>query len=400
MAGPSFLSELGGRAFNDISSAIKQEAANSAAKAKPQPKSALQQLMDQINSINTPATPEDQLMSQATASAGAQFDPLIAQLKSQMSSTTKKAQGNEATAKQMYNDLATNIASELPGITDTFKQASDQTQQRYTDAQNQLQQQYDTQAQQQAALYQKLGIQAAGPSVSQQAADDQSYFQNQNKEDENNALNALQQEQNSDTTYNQQTVDNTKLAGNNAAQSIGSQLQDYLDQANSQLSGLDASKQGAIQSALGQLQQQDAQRVQQGNTQQYNQLMDLFNLQLKMQQMQDTEANQSQLFKGTSGPEGASNYLSGVYGNNDAMSSDIMSALNQVMGSKAATSGKYQDPTMKDQFGNPVTDNVNNQYLSAQLRKALQAEEGNQNVSSADMNNAINALYAYLGQLK
>lgn len=418
--------DIGGNA-NSLADAIRAQAANQASQAKTKkkatssapnsgsssaPQSALDQLMQQINNISVPSTPYDQLLSQATGSASAQYDPLIQQLQGQIASTTSRGKGNEQQAKQMYGDLANDIAGELPGITNTMNQATQDTQSRYDDAQGQLKQQYDSQAAAQAALYKKLGIQAAAPDATQQQSDDQSYFQGQSKLDEQSALDALSQMKQSDVSYNKQSSDNTRLAGDNAAQAIGGQLEDYLQQANGQLSGLNASKQGSIQQMLAQLQQQDSQRVQTGETQQYSQLMDMFNLQLKMQQMQDDEANSAaknaqsgQLFKGTNGPQGAANYLGGIYGNNSFDETSIMDALNDVMSSPAAVAGKYQDPSMKDSYGNASTLDVTPQYLADQLRTRLQSGDPKAPLSSpqfnnSDINNAINALYAYMGQLK
>ncbi|MFE1914988.1 hypothetical protein [Streptomyces anandii] len=361
----------------------------------------LQQLMKQIQSINTPATPYDVLLNQAQGTAGAQFDPLIAELQGQIKSTTNRGHNNQKQAEQMYNALAQDIASQMPEITNQMSQASKETENRYDQTQQALQGEYDKQASNQAALLQKLGIQAAAPEASQQAMDDQAYFQQQSKSDEANALALLNEMKNADVSYNRQSADNTRLAGVNTAQDIGAQLEDYLQQANSKLGGLKAGRESAIQSALAQLQQQDQARVDKQNETQYSHLMDLFNLQLKMQQMQQQQ-NQS-LFKGTNGPSGASNYLSGIYGNQDSFSSKaIMDAINDVMADPNVIAGKY-DSGNKDMYGNPVMNQVNDQYMIDLLRKRLSDEgstlSGSQ-FSAGDINNAINALLAYQGKLK
>lgn len=400
---------------NSLADAIRRQAASQskAATATQDKKTGvikdpLEQLMQQIQNINVAATPMDMLMQQATGSAGAQFDPMIEQLKAAMSSTTQRGEANQAEAKQMYGALAQDISAELPQVQATADQASKEAQTRYDQTQEQLSSQYNAQAQQQADLYKKLGIQAAGPEASQQASQDQAYFQNQSQTDEDAAMALLQQMKQGDVSYNQQSADNTKLAGANAAQDIGAQLEQYLQGAQGQMAGLESGKEGAIQSMLAQLQQQDAQRVQTGEKDQYNQLMDMFNLQLKMQQMADSNASkatQDQLFKGTNGPNGSANYLGQIYGGDTFTPNSIDELINKVMSSPEAVNGKYQNSDLKDQYGAPITQDTSPEKLSDMLRSLMQNPDPGTNFaapdySTFDINNAISALMARMGTLK
>jgi len=363
----------------------------------------LDQLMQQIQSINVAPTPYDQLLQIASGQASTQFDPLIQELQGQISATTNRAHKNEGQAKAMYNDLAKDIAAQMPEITNQLSQASQETEQRYNQTQQALQGEYNKQAEAQAALLKKLGIQAAAPEASQQAMEDQAYFQQQSKSDEANALDLLNEMKNADVSYNRQSADNTRLAGVNTAQDIAAQLEDYLQQANSKLSGLKTSKQSAIQSALAQLQQQDQQRIEKQENQQYQHLMDMANLQLRIQQMQQDAANKNTLFKGTNGPSGAANYLSEIYPTDNTTSSAILSAINDVMSDPNVIAGKY-DSGQKDMYGQEKYNDVTNEYLIDLLRKRLSGEGQGPltatQYSTADINNAINALLAYRGQLR
>lgn len=401
---------------NSLADAIRRQAASQAKQSEQKsglvstgPEvDPLQQLMDQIQGINVAPTPYDQLLQQATGSAGSQYDPLIAELEAQMSATKKRGSSNQQQARDMYNALATDIAAEMPDITNQMAAASQETQNRYDQTQQQLKSEYNDQAAQQAALYKQLGIQAAAPEASQQAMEDQAYFQNQSQTDEDAALALLSQMKNSDVAYNRESSDNTRLAGENVAQDIGAQLEDYLQTAGGKLSGLRAGRESTIQAMLAQLQQQDAQRVTQQEETQYDRLMDMFNLQLKMQEMQNDQASKAkanQLFKGTNGPSGASNYLSEIYGGggDTFTSSAIMDAINDVMADPAVIAGKYEGDT-KDQYGNPVENKVNDQYMMDLLRRRMSGEGqgplSGTEFSNMDMNNAINALLAYMGKLK
>lgn len=373
------------------------------------PADPLSQLMEQINNIRVQPTSIELLMQQAQGTAGAQFDPLIAELQGQMSATQKRGRANQGQAKRMYGDLATDIAAEMPQITNQMAAASKETQNRYDSTQAALQGEYNQQAEAQNALFQKLGIQAAAPEASQQGMEDQAYFQNQMQTDETAAMQLLNEMKNADVSYNRQSSDNTRLAGVNASQDIGAQLENYLQQAGGKLSGLKAGRESAIQSALAQLKQQDNQRINTEEDQQYDRLMEMFNLQLKMQDMQG-ENQPASLFKGSNGPSGAANFLGEQYGGGDTFSSNaIMDAINDIMQSKEAVEGSY-DSGEKDAYGNPVKTRTTDAKLQDMLRRRM-SEEGQGDTSSlllggptqfsaADINNAIAALMAYQGKLK
>lgn len=392
------------QAENQAKAAAADKAKASGVSATPNP---LEQLMQQIQGITAQATPYEQLMQQATGSAGAQFDPLIKQLEAEMARTQKRGKANQGEARSMYNALATDIAGEMPEITAQMNEASQETQGRYDQTQAALKNQYNDQAQQQAELFKQLGIQAATPGASQQASEDQAYFQQQSQTDEDAAMALLSQMKNSDVSYNRQSADNTRLAGVNTASDIGAQLEDYMQTAGGQMSGLKSGRESAISAMLAQLQQQDAQRMQTQENTEYDRLMDMFNLQLKMQEMQSRDSKAADpLFKGTNGPSGASNYLSEVYGSGDTFTSkSIMDVLNDVMQSPEAVAGKYQSKEMKDNYGNPMTMDVTPEYLTDMLRQRMQEGNsdnplGSASFGNADINNAINALLAYMGKLK
>lgn len=416
MADPGIF-DLGGTA-NSLADAIRRQAASQAKQAKSglvktepdiQQVNPLDQLMQQIQSINVAPTPYEQLLAQATGSAGSQFDPLIKQLEAEMANTKQRGASNQKEARSMYNSLAQDIASELPAITQQMQAASQEAQQRYDSTQQQLQSQYDEQAANQAAIFKRLGIQAAAPEASQQAMEDQAYFQNQSQVDEDAALQMLQEMRNADVSYNRETSQNTRLAGENTAQDIAAQLESYLQQAGGKLAGLRAGRESAVQSLLAQLQGQDQQRVAQQEEREYDRLMDMFNLQLKMQEMQQKNSRTpDSLFKGLNGMSGPTNYLSEIYGGpqqgGDTFTSNaIMDAINDVMSDPTVIAGKY-DSGEDDQYGRPIMNKVNQAYLEDLLRKRMSGEgqgplSGTQ-FSDFDIANAINALLARQGKLR
>lgn len=404
---------------NSLADAIRRQAeaqSQGAAKAKAKkagvsasPANPLEQLMQQIQGIRVEETPLSSLMSQATGMAGSQFDPLIEQLKGEMARTEKRGKSNQGEARAMYNALGSDIAGQAPEIAAQLDAASQETEGRYNQTQVDLQGGYNQQAQQQAELLKQLGIQAAAPAASQQATDDQAYFQQQSQSEENSALAQLMQMKNTDLSYNRQSADNTRLAGNNVASDIGAQLEDYMQTAGSKMSGLQSGRESAISGMLEQLKMQDAQRVEQSEGTEYDRLMDMFNLQLKMQEMAGKQAKDSAmspLFKGTNGPAGAANYLGGVYGQGDTFTSDaIMELVNGVMGSEEAVTGKFTNDTMKDSMGAPMVMDTTPDYLIRMLRERMTKGDPENPLASpsfgtADMNHAINTLLAQMGKLK
>lgn len=365
------------------------------------PTDPFQQLLQQLQGINVQSTPYEQLMEQARSSASAQFDPLIQQLQAEMETTKNRGQRNQQEGRQMYGDLATQIASQMPEITNRMAQASQQAEGRYAETQNELQGQYNNQAQQQAELFKRLGIQAAAPEASQQAMEDQAYFQNQLGSDKASALQALSQMGQADVSYNQQSSDNARLAGENLASDIGRQLEDYLQVSGGKLGGLQAGKESAIQAMLGQLQQQDSARMQQQEQKEYDRMMDMFNLQLKMQEMQNKEnRSQKPLWEGTKGLPGASNFLSEAYGQYDPKATFGMDLIKDFLDDPEVTSG--QMPLgQKDSMGQEKFGKVTNEHLANLLRQKAGSEQySSRGFNDADINNLINALMAYYGELR
>ncbi len=109
------------------------------------------------------------------------------------------------------------------------------------------------------------------------------------------------------------------------------------------------------------------------------------------------------LFKGTSGLSGAQNFLAQQYPESPIIAGNLMEQLNDVLSNKQVTQGKYQlEP------GDPSTgkaarySDVGKEYMMDLLRNEIEKENQSQpgRYGSGDVNNAINALLAYLGKLR
>jgi hypothetical protein len=268
----------------------------------------------------------------------------------------------------------------------------------------------------QNALLKQLGIQAAAPDASQQAQDDQAYFQGQSKLEQQGALDALNQQQMAQTDYSRNLGNTARMAGENTAQDIQSQLRDYLDQAGSQQDALRAGKSSAIAALLAQMQQQDAQRVQTQEQSQFDNMMKMFNFQLDAQNAATSAAKAANSGGGggfggggsggggglsslTSGIPGAQNYLASVYPNQPILATNLMGMVNNVLQNKDVRNGKYiLDPGNPSLGQQPKYADVGQQYMEDLLRNQFE-KQGNK-YNTQDINATLAALEAYLGKVR
>lgn len=371
-----------------------------------EPLSIADQLQQQLNGIQPHMTPLDELQKQASAQVNAQYDPQINQLLRDMGSTKDRATKNEGEAQGMYNSLAQDYSGQLPQMQQQMQQQQGAVASQYGDAKNNLQQQYDQQKNDQQNVLKQLNLQAAAPDSMNQAATDQSYFQQQNQLSQNQALDQLASQGSADQNYTRDMANTSKLAGANASNDIASQLESYLQNAQGQVSDLKGAKSNSLASLVQQLQQQDSQSAQSDYNNQFNQMMQLNNFQrgltndqtknqmdqlnLLMQQQKLQQSAQPQSpFKGSSGMTGMSNYLSQQYPNNPNEASQLSTLVAGVLSNPDVQMGRRQDGASSV----PIT----NEYLIQLLRNQAQ-QQGVSNPT--DINNAIDALLAYKGQLR
>lgn len=360
------------------------------------------QLFSAVNGVQAQTTPLDQLRQMATSQVSAQYDPMIQALQGEISAKANRGEKSQKQAREMYGDLSSDFLSQLPDLTAQYKAEDDATNARYDQAQQQMQGEYDKQAADQDAVLKRLGVQAAAPDASQQSKDDQAYFQNQAELDQQQALTSQDQEQNSSLDYQRSLGNNAKMAGENTAEDIRSQLEDYMTQASGQLSGLRAQKSSGIEALLSQMQAQDQQNAESTRQKEIDNLMQMFNFQLSAQKagdsaMQDSAA--SSAFKGTSGLPGAQNYLAEQYPNQPIMASNLMGMINDVLSNKAVTQGKFVlDPGDPSLGHAPKYSDVGQEYMQDLLRREFEQKGGR--YSKGDINATMAALEAYLGKLR
>lgn len=363
------------------------------------------QLFSQVNNINVAPTPLEQLRDMAQKQVAAQFDPMITALGQEMKTHETRGKRSQSSAREMYGALSQDYLSQLPQLTQQYAAEDAATDQRYDQAQQQMQSGYDKNASEQNALLKQLGIQAAAPDASQQMKEDQSYFQNQMEMDQQGAMNALNEQQMAQQDYQRNLGNNAKMAGENLASDIGQQLEDYLGQAQSQMTQLNGQKGSALEALVAQLQQQDAERVAQTRQQEFDNMMKMFNFQLSAQNsMMDNMPKPAETGFGaegtlTSGLPGAQNYLASIYPDQPILATNLMEQLNDVLSNKQVTEGKFVlDPGDPAMGKAPKYSDVGQQMMEDLLRREFE-KEGNR-YGTQDINATIAALQAYLGKLR
>lgn len=365
----------------------------------------MSQVMGQYNSINVAPTPFEELKRIAEQQVAAQFDPMIDLLRQQIDQRGKTAGRSMNEARGMYNALGADFISQLPELTQQYAAEDRETNARYDGAQQALQEQYKAQQAEQNAVLEQLGIQAAAPDASKQAQADQNYFQGQMESDQQSALDALKQQQIAQSDYTRNLGNSSRMAGENTAQDIGQQLRNYMDQANTQMSGLQSQRGSALASLLQQMQGQDAQRVQQEEQQQFQNLMALSNLQLDAAKLMGKNlAGGEGLFgDATSGLPGAQNFLAEKYPDSPILAGNLMEQINDVLQNKQVQDGKFiLDPGDPKNGIAPRYSDVGQEYMMKLLREEIlrenQATPGR--YGTVDINNAISALQALLGKVR
>lgn len=359
-----------------------------------------QQLFQRMNEINIPATPLDELRKLASEQVNSQFDPMIAALQNQMNTHTHRAHESQHTAHDMYGALSKDMLAQIPELTQRFQAMDQATNQRYDQAQQMLHDQYAQQSNNQDAILRRLGVQAAQQPASQQQQDDQKYFQNALELAQQQGLNSLDQQQNAATDYQQALGSNAKFAGQNRVDAIGNALSDYLTQAEGQMTGLQGQKSQAMAALLAQMQHQDAQRVAQQTQQARDNLMKMFQFQLDATKAGNS-AHNNQLFKGMTSLAGAANYLAQENPNSPIMNQNLMEHIQSVLQNPDVENGKFVLTPADPSTGKGATyAKMTPERMMKLLRDSFANDPNRQSYTTADINDAVNALMAYMGKMR
>jgi hypothetical protein len=219
----------------------------------------IQDIIGRLEALQDPSRfmmSDQDLSQQAMAAASAQYDPIIAALRGQMSSAESRANRNKGILGQMFSSLSGSLEGDIPEIQQQFAQDKQSSAAQYKDLESDIKQQYATSQAEQEAMMRRLGIEAAASEVLPQQMRDRDYFTNLATTEGQTQQSALTQEENSAVNYTREGAQIAQSEGANRQADLMAQLQDLLAEYEGQIGANESAKQAAYTSGLGQLRNQ------------------------------------------------------------------------------------------------------------------------------------------------
>ncbi len=210
----------------------------------------LQQLQDPSRYMTDPGSLEQMARDQAAA----QYDPVIAQLESQMGSAQTRAARNKDELGRMYSGLSASLQGDVPGIQQMYSEDKAQSQQMYDQLQQQTQNQYNQSSNEQQQMMDRLNIQAAAPEALAAQQRDKDYFTQLAAQNAATEQTALGKEERGAVNFTNQGSQIARSEGTSKQADLMAQLEDLLGQYSSQIGAQQVAKSNTYQSLLGQLQ--------------------------------------------------------------------------------------------------------------------------------------------------
>lgn len=200
--------------------------------------------------------------AQARAQAGAQYDPVIARLRNQMGVAETRANRNKGALGEMFGQLSSNIAGDIPKIDSMYQGAEQKSAGQYAGLKQAIQDQYAKSQADQESMMQRLNIQAAAPDAMKQQSVDQNYFTDLAAKEGQTQQAALGQEQRGAVDYTRKGSEMALSEGTNRQADLMYQLQDLLAQYQGQIGEAETGKNSSYLSTLYGLQNQGMQQAQ------------------------------------------------------------------------------------------------------------------------------------------
>lgn len=218
------------------------------------------QILQQLMALQDPSkymADDASLHAQAASQAGAQYDPVIAALRNQAKAASDRGNKNSGIVKQMFSDLSDRTAQELPQIQNQYQQTADKSAGQYDQLKQSINDQYANSQKEQEDMYNRLNIQAAAGDVLPQQQRDRDFFVNRASTDAQTQQSALTTERQGAVDYTNMGSQADRNEGVQRSADILSQLQDLLNQYDSQIGANQAAKSQAENSLYMQLQNQN-----------------------------------------------------------------------------------------------------------------------------------------------
>jgi hypothetical protein len=216
-------------------------------------RSTTDEIFERLQALQDPSRymPDDgSLSAQALSSVAAQYDPVIAALRNQMSQAQTTADQHYQQLGQMYSSLSDSYMADLPAIASNYDKAEASVSDVYGDLRNRVTQQYQDSQNQQADIMAKLNIQAAAPGTLPQQQRDQDFFNNLASKDEATANAALNMQQTGDEEFTRKGSQIARYEGANKQSTLMEQLRELLGAYQSQIGQQEAARSAAAANAL------------------------------------------------------------------------------------------------------------------------------------------------------
>lgn len=201
------------------------------------------------------------LARQAMEMANAQYDPLIAQLQSQMGSARNRANRNRTEVGNMFGALSTDLQGDIPEIQQMYAEDKGESQAMFDQLQQQTKDQYAASAADQQAMMERLNIEAAAPEVMAEQNRDRNYFTQLAARDAAVEQTALGKEERAAVNYTQQGSQIARSEGTQRQADIMAQLADLLGQYEGQIGAQKAAKNSTYLSTLYGMQNESQQNA-------------------------------------------------------------------------------------------------------------------------------------------
>lgn len=300
----------------------------------------------QFDPISLPKFDPNQFQGQATGIVNKQFDPVIANIRNQQTATQGRAKGNQKAVGDMYNQLAAYMGQQGVETGKQYDQAQLESKNLYNDERDKMAGMYAADAAAQRNEAKRLGTEAFGTPDVIAKQNQQKQFQAGQQSDQLQAHDAaFQQQQLSAQDYDRAMQGAAKSQGGEAQQQIIKQLEDYMNQSDTNIAGVQSQAAGSIQDLMMKLAEGTYSR-------------DAANAQFGYQQQRDYIGDQNNLYKN----------------NLDAMMQQLQ-LQQQMLGTKSGTGAKLNPWQDTATFADQLDPGHGQDYVAAIQQAMSQRQE-------------------------
>lgn len=211
----------------------------------------LQRLQDPSRYGADPALLERQAMAQAAA----QYDPVIAALRGQMTAAQQRAGRNQGQLESMYGGLSSSLMNEIAPIQQRYADTQTKVADQYKGLEQHIGQIYQESQAEQEEMMKRLNIEAAAPEALEGQQRDSAFLRAQAAAEGQNVASQITQQGGGAVDYTQSGAQMAKTEGTNRVADLMATLEQYLTEASGQIGANEAARAATYQGNLAQLKQ-------------------------------------------------------------------------------------------------------------------------------------------------